>query len=150
MGAFLRELLESLALVIILGLLPVGAHWLFSLEKIGDTRGWVVPELYLFVMVTSGHAAAEAFRDSERFSRTVVFITGVLGVLTGAGSYGILYVHPTSPDARGVEVWLQAHVIHFMVAVAVGYTVYRGIGLFGDSRTRATKKVPKAMAGASE
>ena len=28
----------ALALVIILGLLPVGAHWLFSLEKAGNTR----------------------------------------------------------------------------------------------------------------
>ena len=139
---FLRELLESLALVVILGLLPVAAHWLFSLEKVGDTRDWVAPELYLFVMVTSGHAAAEAFRGTEHVIRTVVFIVSSLGVLASAGAYGLLYVQPVSHDARSAEVWLQANVLRVMLAAALGYTAYRGFTIFRDSQMKATKTTP--------
>src|SRR6202011_1965483 len=106
MGAVARflaqQLLEALALVVILGLLPVAAHWLFSLEKPGDTRGWIIPELYLFVMVTCGQAVGAAFCAPQGLSRTIVCITGALGVLWGAGAYGILYVHPASQDARWI------------------------------------------------
>ena len=115
MRVFAQQMLEALALVVILGLLPVGAHWLFSLEKPGDSREWVVAELYLFVMVTCGQAVAEAFRDREGVGRSLVCITGALGVLAGAGAYGILYVHPTSPDAIRVEFWLQTHVVRAML-----------------------------------
>jgi hypothetical protein len=141
MGAFLRELLESLALVVILGLLPVGAHWLFSLEKAGDTRDWVAPELYLFVMVASGHAAAEAFRDTEHLIRSVVFIGSALGVLISAAAYGLLYVHPMSRDARPAEVWLQANVTRAMLGAALGYTVYRGFTIFRELQTNLTNHV---------
>ena len=137
MRVFAQGLLEAMALVVILGLLPVGAHWLFSLEKLGDSRDWVVPELYLFVMVTCGQGVAEAFRDPEGIGRTLVCITRALGVLAGAGAYGILYVHPTSPDAVGVEIWLESHVLRVMLGVGAGYAIYRGIGVFGKARTQA-------------
>ena len=138
-GMFLRELLESLALVVILGLLPVAAHWLFSLEKAGDSRDWIAPELYLFVMLTSGHAAAEAFRGTQHLMRTVVFIVSSLGVLASAGAYGLLYVQPMSHDARSAEVWLQANVFHAMLVAALGYTAYRGFTISRDLQTKATK-----------
>jgi hypothetical protein len=138
---YVRELLEALALVVVLGLLPVGAHYVFSLDKPGDSREWVVPELYLFVMVTCGQAAAEAFRDSARLSRTVVFISSALGVLCSAGAYGILYVAPSSPDARLIEAWLQANVVRAMVCASLGYTGYHAIRLFREIRSTVAKTV---------
>lgn len=132
-------MLEALAFVVIIGLLPVGAHWLFSLEKPGDSRGWVVAELYLFVMVTCGQAVAEAFKDTEGIGRTLVCITGALGVLAGAGAYGILYVHPVSPDAVNVEAWLEANVVRVMLGAGAGYATYRGIGLFASARTNIAR-----------
>jgi hypothetical protein len=139
-GIFLRELVEAMALVMILGLLPVGAHYVFSLEKSADTRAWVVPELYLFVMVACGQAAGDAFRDPERgLSRTLAGIAGSLGVLLGAGAYGILYVGPTSAEAIWVEQWLRSRVIGVMLCVSASYAIYRGIRLFGDARAEAAK-----------
>ena len=143
-GVFVQELLEALALVVILGLLPVGAHWLFSLEKPGDSRSWVVPELYLFVMVTCGQAVAEAFRNPEGLGRTLVCMFGSLGVLAGAGAYGILYVHPTSPDVIEIESWLQAHVVSIMIYVGVGYAIYRAIALCSDAWADMMGKNPSA------
>jgi hypothetical protein len=135
-----QRLVEALAFVVVIGLLPLGAHWLFSLEKSGDTRNWVVPELHLFVMVTCGQAVAEAFRDHESITRTLICISGALGVMAGAGAYGVLYVHPVSPDAAIVETWLQANVVRVMLGVGFAYAIYRGIGLFGDARTTVTTR----------
>ena len=139
-GIFLRELIEAMSLVVGLGLLPVGAHYLFSLEKPTDTRAWVVPELYLFVMVACGQAAAEAFRDADRgLARTLAGIASSLGVLVGAGAYGVLYVQPSSIEAVLVDEWLRSNVVHVMLSVAAGYTLYRGSRLFRDARTEAAK-----------
>jgi nitrate/nitrite transporter NarK len=139
-GIFLRELVETMALVVILGLLPVGAHYLFSLEKMTDNRRWVVPELYLFVMVTCGQAAGDAFRDTRRgLRRTLVGIAGALGVLGAAGAYGLLYVEPVSTEALWLEQWLRSSVITVMLCVAAGYALYRGTRLFVDARVEAAK-----------
>lgn len=136
---FAQELLEDVAFIFIMGLLPVGAHWLFSLEKAGDNRDWVAAELYLFVMMICGQAAADAFRTPGGIVRTVVFVAGALGVLAGAGAYGLLYVHPRAADAVGVEAFLQAQIVHIIVGAGGGYAAYRGIRLFGIVRAKMAK-----------
>jgi hypothetical protein len=76
----------------------------------------------------------------QGLSRTIVCITGALGVLWGAGAYGILYVHPASQDARWIEGWLETHVVGVIMCVGVGYAIYRGIGLFGEARKNMATK----------
>lgn len=137
---FLRDLIETVFSVYVLGLLPVGSHWLFSYLRPGDSREWMVPELYLFVMVTCGVAFMDAFRDrdSDGPLRSLVFASGLSGLLCGAAAYGLLYVDPL--PARGLSDWLRGQVLWVMGGVAVGYLAYRAAGLLEDASAEARRK----------
>ena len=138
---FVRDLIELVATVYVLGLLPLGSHMLFSLLKIKDSRQWVAPELYLFVMVTCGVAWMDAFRDrdSDRPLRSLVGVAGLAGLLVGAAAYGVLYVNPA--DAAAVTGWLRSAAVRFTISVAIGYIVYRFSGLLEDAIAEAKGKV---------
>lgn len=114
---FVRDLIELVGSVYVLGLLPVGSHWLFSLLKARDSRAWVAPELYLFVMVTCGVAFMDAFRDRDADGplRSLVGVAGFAGVLVGAAAYGILYVNP--PEAAQIAEWLRGTVLRDRVSL---------------------------------
>lgn len=139
---FLRDLIEVVFSVYALGLLPAGSHFLFSLEKPRDTREWVIPELYLFVMVTCGTALIEAFRDrdSDGPLRSLVFAVGLIGMLGGAAAYGLLYVDPPSTLAGEINGWFRNNVLSVMIGVAVGYLAYRVADLLEDAIAEAREK----------
>jgi hypothetical protein len=137
---FVRDLIELVGSVYVLGLLPVGSHWVFSLLKAKDSRAWVAPELYLFVMVTCGVAFMDAFRDRDADGplRSLVGVAGLAGLLIGAAAYGILYVNP--PDAVQIAGWLRASVLRVTIDVAIGYLVYRFSDLLEDAIAEAREK----------
>ena len=137
---FVRDLIELVGSVYVLGLLPVGSHWLFSLLKAKDSRAWVAPELYLFVMVTCGVAFMDAFRDRDADGplRRLVGVAGFAGLFAAAAAYGVLYVNPR--DAAQIVGWLRAGVLRVMIVVAVGYLVYRFSGLLEDAIAEAREK----------
>lgn len=87
---FLRMLIEYAGTVWLLGLAPLLAHLAASSK--GGAYEWVAADLWLFVMVLGGNVAIEAFKDRESDgpSRPLAAMLGVLMMVSGAWSYGVL------------------------------------------------------------
>lgn len=137
---FFRDLFELVGSVYILGFLPFGAHALFSLERPHDDRSWMAPELYLFVMVTSGATMMTAWRDRNADGpfRSIAFLGGLVGLLGGAAAYGLLYSDPQS--AQIVNLWLRSSVLGVVAAAGLFHVTYQIPGIWEDALAEEMEK----------
>ena len=96
---FTRMLLEHIGTVWLLGSAPLLAH----LAAAAPQRGydWIPNDLYLFVMVTGGTIAIEAFKDrsSDGPSRPLAAIFGTTLALAGAYGFAVLETGVAPIDA---------------------------------------------------
>jgi hypothetical protein len=138
-----RNILEHILSVYLVGILPLGMHFLVSLFSPPQTDlRWVPAEAWLFVMVTSAATFGDAWQERRRNDGTVtlaIAVFGSAGTLLGALAYAILMLQPANaPAITGV---LKAYVWLAVGIVAILYLAVRFPKLLESASDEAQRKV---------
>jgi microcompartment protein CcmK/EutM len=132
---FSRNFIEYVGTVWLLGAAPFLAHLAAAAPQHG--YAWIPNDLWLFVMVTGGSSAMEAFKDRQSNGplRAIAGITGFVCFVGGSWAYASLETATAPVDA------VLQRIVYTIIEAMLGIDVlYRAPPMMGAAIKEARRK----------